>query len=203
MLSTFQAFDENGDGHLDLKELVCGVSACSRGPLTERQKFCYKVFDIRRKKQLVAEEIVNMLSILMSVDEISPMTTDYNDLMIMAEEILNQYSDGSVENGSRFLTLDNFLIWASKTNLTFKFMRLLFQVCHVVLGLRPQNKEDELACITEWLHRDNQRVRSVGDVYYVVNMDWWRNWKRLVFGCSISLLSSVMFSFLMVIKIIS
>lgn len=34
----FSAFDENCDGHLDFKEIVCGISAACRGPLVERIK---------------------------------------------------------------------------------------------------------------------------------------------------------------------
>lgn len=34
----FTAFDENCDGHLDFKEMVCGISAACRGPLVERIK---------------------------------------------------------------------------------------------------------------------------------------------------------------------
>ena len=34
----FAAFDENEDGHIDFKELACGVSAACRGPELERQK---------------------------------------------------------------------------------------------------------------------------------------------------------------------
>lgn len=34
----FSAFDENCDGHLDFKEMVCGISAACRGPLVERSK---------------------------------------------------------------------------------------------------------------------------------------------------------------------
>ena len=34
----FSAFDENQDGHIDFKELSCGVSAACRGPEMERQK---------------------------------------------------------------------------------------------------------------------------------------------------------------------
>ena len=34
----FKAFDENQDGHVDFKELACGVSASCRGPDMERQK---------------------------------------------------------------------------------------------------------------------------------------------------------------------
>ena len=34
----FNAFDENRDNHIDFKEMACGISACCRGPMTERQK---------------------------------------------------------------------------------------------------------------------------------------------------------------------
>jgi len=32
------AFDENRDGHIDFKEMACGISAAGRGPALERQK---------------------------------------------------------------------------------------------------------------------------------------------------------------------
>lgn len=32
------AFDENRDGHIDFKEMACGISAAARGPPIERQK---------------------------------------------------------------------------------------------------------------------------------------------------------------------
>lgn len=34
----FNAFDENRDNHIDFKEMACGISAATRGPLAERQK---------------------------------------------------------------------------------------------------------------------------------------------------------------------
>lgn len=39
----FHAFDENRDNHIDFKEMACGISACCRGPGTERQK-CKALF---------------------------------------------------------------------------------------------------------------------------------------------------------------
>lgn len=39
----FHAFDENRDNHIDFKEMACGISACCRGPGTERQK-CTALF---------------------------------------------------------------------------------------------------------------------------------------------------------------
>lgn len=38
MNGVFSAFDENRDGHIDFKELCCGVSAACRGPNVERSK---------------------------------------------------------------------------------------------------------------------------------------------------------------------
>ena len=37
----FKAFDENQDGHVDFKELACGISMACRGPDMERQKCEY------------------------------------------------------------------------------------------------------------------------------------------------------------------
>ncbi|VDM41597.1 unnamed protein product [Toxocara canis] len=41
----FRAFDENGDGLIDFKELVCGLSASCRGPDTARLNFAAQLFD--------------------------------------------------------------------------------------------------------------------------------------------------------------
>ena len=32
----FHAFDENCDGHMDFREMACGISACCRGPCCRR-----------------------------------------------------------------------------------------------------------------------------------------------------------------------
>lgn len=50
----FNAFDENRDNHIDFKEISCGLSACCRGPLAERQKckcvkLCHKICKLHRK----------------------------------------------------------------------------------------------------------------------------------------------------------
>lgn len=41
LTGVFAAFDENRDGHIDFKELCCGVSAACRGPGVERSKCAY------------------------------------------------------------------------------------------------------------------------------------------------------------------
>ncbi len=43
VLPFFKALDENEDGHIDFKELSCGMSAACRGPEMERQKCKKKI----------------------------------------------------------------------------------------------------------------------------------------------------------------
>lgn len=63
----FNAFDENRDNHIDFKEISCGLSACCRGPLAERQKCkCIKPYHkicrlYRLKKKSVFTNIKNHL----------------------------------------------------------------------------------------------------------------------------------------------
>ncbi|PSN41510.1 hypothetical protein C0J52_07225 [Blattella germanica] len=63
----FGAFDENRDSHIDFKEMACGISAACRGPLTERQKFCFKVFDSDRDGILSEDELQHMIDVLLFV----------------------------------------------------------------------------------------------------------------------------------------
>lgn len=53
-------------------------------------------------------------------------------------------SEGIIANDT-VLTLEDFLIWSveSADALVSPFLQLLFEVCHVVLGLRPQCKHHE------------------------------------------------------------
>lgn len=50
----FSAFDENCDGHLDFKEIVCGISAACRGPLVERIKCVYLLLSKLRHKTITS-----------------------------------------------------------------------------------------------------------------------------------------------------
>uniref|UniRef100_A0A4W5K4P7 Uncharacterized protein n=1 Tax=Hucho hucho TaxID=62062 RepID=A0A4W5K4P7_9TELE len=41
------------------------------------------------------------------------------------------------------LTLEDYQIWSVKSALANEFLNLLFQVSHIVLGLRPATPEEE------------------------------------------------------------
>ena len=43
LVGLFLAFDENGDDHIDFKEMVCGLSSLCRGPQSENRKCTNKL----------------------------------------------------------------------------------------------------------------------------------------------------------------
>ncbi|XP_028157616.1 ubiquitin carboxyl-terminal hydrolase 32-like isoform X2 [Ostrinia furnacalis] len=216
------ALDENRDGHVDFKELCCGLSAACRGPRTERLKFCFKIFDMDRDGVLNKKELVDMVGILCTVANEAlkqqgsrASTPDTNDseqadkgfdpevvlvnlkgklvpapkkamfhLGPKADEenivTLNEQeseSEGLISNDVA-LTQEDFLIWSveSADTLVTPFLELLFEVCHIVLGLRPQCKHQERDIVLGWLRREVQRGYSVGQFWYLVGAEWWSAW---------------------------
>lgn len=150
----FAAFDENRDGHIDFKELCCGVSAACRGPNVERSKFCFKVFDVDRDGVLNVQEMSEMINILLFVAKESSSTVQIKSLTYT--QVLDELRERTVNSASKstkasecdrpseaknfVFTQEDFMMWSveSQLNLLQPFMDLLFEVCHVVLGLKPQ-----------------------------------------------------------------
>ncbi|XP_011247293.1 ubiquitin carboxyl-terminal hydrolase 32 isoform X4 [Mus musculus] len=175
----FNAFDENRDNHIDFKEISCGLSACCRGPLAERQKFCFKVFDVDRDGVLSRVELKDMVVALLEVwkdnrtDDIPELHMDLSDIV---ERILNAHDTTKVGH----LTLEDYQIWSVKNVLANEFLNLLFQVCHIVLGLRPATPEEEGQIIRGWLERESRYGLQPGHNWFIISMQWWQQWKEYV-----------------------
>lgn len=190
----FLAFDENRDGHIDFKELCCGVSAACRGPDVERSKFCFKIFDTDRDGILSYSELEQMVNILLLVAKESSNFNTYKNLtfdQVMMElynyVIKNRISNekcSSVDNTnltmpSNFqLSQEDFLMWCIEgtLNIVQPFLDLLFEVCHIVFGLRPQCKHLEFDIVRGYLSREVRRGYEVGQFWYLISTDWWQNW---------------------------
>ncbi|KAH9503865.1 Ubiquitin carboxyl-terminal hydrolase 32 [Bulinus truncatus] len=177
--SLFMAFDENCDNHIDFKEMACGISACCRGPSLERQKFCFKLFDADHDSRLNETEVVAMLENLNVVRNVynSEQTLQIEnfpviDHRIVAKEILSCHD----LNGEGALTMEDYLLWTVNNQLTTDFLELLSQICHIVLGLSPQTKEEEGKIIQHWLERESRKPLEIGQIWYLVSMQWWRVW---------------------------
>ncbi|PIK33739.1 putative ubiquitin carboxyl-terminal hydrolase 32 [Apostichopus japonicus] len=127
----FNAFDENKDSHIDLKEMACGLSACCRGPKAERLKFCFKIFDSDRDGLLSRNEVEEMCKSLLSVrresrvnQEIDLEDVESLDPVAIAGDILASHD----EDKDGFITAEEFQVWAVKNSLPDEFSKLLFQV---------------------------------------------------------------------------
>nr|XP_049699105.1 ubiquitin carboxyl-terminal hydrolase 32 isoform X1 [Helicoverpa armigera] len=240
----FLAFDENRDGHVDFKELCCGLSAACRGPRTERLKFCFKIFDLDSDGVLNKKELIDMVGILCTVAnenlknqssrastpsdgndseglekgfdpevilvnlreklvtvpkngrkpvfQLGPNGDNKDEIAALKEQQQQQLqedeqleSEGLIANDMA-LTLEDFLIWSveSAEALVSPFLDLLFEVCHVVLGLRPQCKHQERDIVLGWLRRAVQRGYSVGQFWYLVAAEWWGSWLAYTAGSS-------------------
>ncbi|XP_031728294.1 ubiquitin carboxyl-terminal hydrolase 32 isoform X4 [Anarrhichthys ocellatus] len=175
----FHAFDENRDNHIDFKEISCGLSACCRGPVAERQKFCFKVFDVDRDGVLSRDELHEMVVALLEVwkdnrtDTLPELHSSVSDIV---EGILKMHDTTKLGH----LTLEDYQIWSVKSALANEFLNLLFQVCHIVLGLRPGSPEEEGQIIRGWLERESRHGLQQSQNWFLISMLWWQQWKDYV-----------------------
>uniref|UniRef100_A0A8C7MPA9 Ubiquitin carboxyl-terminal hydrolase 32 n=1 Tax=Oncorhynchus kisutch TaxID=8019 RepID=A0A8C7MPA9_ONCKI len=168
----FHAFDENRDNHIDFKEISCGLSACCRGPLAERQKFCFKVFDVDHDGLLSRKEITEMVGALLEV---------WKDNRIDLLPVSTIWPDWTYDGHTQgHLTLEDYQIWSVKSAFANEFLNLLFQVCHIVLGLRPASPEEEGQIIRGWLERASRHGLQPGDYWFLIAVPWWQQWRDYV-----------------------
>ncbi|ERL90606.1 hypothetical protein D910_07953, partial [Dendroctonus ponderosae] len=183
----FLALDVNRDAHIDFKELCCGISAACRGPMAERMKFCFKIFDMDRDLYLNSEELESMKQTLQFIANENKLT--FSSQFYLEQPSTNLELDASHckaleslykklddKNG---LTQEDFLMWAVEDNsLVAPLLELLFQVCHVSLGLKPHCRHNEYEIVMGWLGREERRGYREGQFWYLIASDWWQQWQN-------------------------
>lgn len=77
-------------------------------------------------------------------------------------------------------TQEDFLMWSvqSSLNLVQPFLDLLFEVCHIVLGLRPQCTHLEYDIVKGWLARESSRGYKIGQFWYLISTEWYQQWQH-------------------------
>nr|XP_017021234.1 ubiquitin carboxyl-terminal hydrolase 32 isoform X3 [Drosophila kikkawai] len=185
----FNAFDENRDGHIDFKELCCGVSAACRGPGVERTRFCFKIFDVDRDGVLSHEETLQMINVLLLVAKENRDAQQYKELtkQHVISDLLEfgqrRSPDGEPSKLTRdnvSLTAEDFMLWNVQCDLRLMqpLLDLIFELCHIVFGLWPQCKHMENDIVRGWLRREERRPYRVGQFWYLITRDWWLGWTQ-------------------------
>ncbi|KAL0267099.1 UNVERIFIED_CONTAM: hypothetical protein PYX00_009454 [Menopon gallinae] len=166
----FSAFDENQDNHIDFKEMACGVSAACRGPAVERQKFCFKVFDADKDGYLNSAEMKHMIDTFLTLKDEEADEKKRQPILLELENHISNPKCG--------LAQEEYLIWAVKSDAPKAFLNLLFQMCHIILALRPANPLEEGEIVMNWLKREEEiNGLAVGQFWYLIDMAWWKQWQ--------------------------
>ncbi|RZC35813.1 ubiquitin carboxyl-terminal hydrolase 32, partial [Asbolus verrucosus] len=174
----FLALDVNRDGHVDFKELCCGISAACRGPTAERMKFCFKIFDMDKDCYLNSKELHHMIHTLLFIaneDDRKKDGDSFEVSFVDDSKILDSLTKRLDKDGG--LSQEEFLVWGVEDNgMLEPMLELLFQVCHVSFVLRPHCRHHEHDIVTGWLQREERRGYHVGQFWYLISSDWWQNW---------------------------
>nr|pir hypothetical protein ZK328.1 - Caenorhabditis elegans [Caenorhabditis elegans] len=131
----FAVFDENRDGQIDFRELVCTLSALCRGPLPGRISQLARIWDVDCDKLLSDEELSNM----------------YKDLNVPEEhQTVTKSSNGKS-------ALVDFGIWAQENEkYVNEYYSMALQIGHICLGLRPESRKMELQIVNEFEKRASE-----------------------------------------------
>ena len=158
---------------------------------------CFKIFDFDRDGVLNISEITTMVECMIeiknqTIDDCSasvPSVTDIVSQMLSTKEHLSSKesddssccSSNDINYGDNdSLTIANYLIWTVKTDLPTEFSKFIHQVCHIILGLRPQTKLEEGEVVKGWLSRETRASLVAGTIWYLVGKDWWNQWHAYV-----------------------
>ncbi|XP_028937568.1 ubiquitin carboxyl-terminal hydrolase 32 isoform X3 [Ornithorhynchus anatinus] len=163
-------------GRFDLETFSPLVSPPIHPSLSE---VCFKVFDVDRDGVLSHTELRDMVVALLEVWK-DNRTDDIPELHMKLSDIVDSILNAHDTTKMGHLTLEDYQIWSVKNVLANEFLNLLFQVCHIVLGLRPATPEEEGQIIRGWLERESRYGLQPGHNWFIISMQWWQQWKEYV-----------------------
>ena len=101
----------------------------------------FRVFDHDHDGVLNRSDIIYMTSCLI---EVAQFVYVPNIHINTSPEV---YTDQILSNNDGILKPEDFLTWCQKDGLIIELLNLVFQTCHVVLGLRPSLQQDEVTIV--------------------------------------------------------
>ena len=101
----------------------------------------FRVFDRDRDGVLNRSDIIYMTSCLI---EVAQFVYIPNIHINISPEV---YTDKILEKYESILKPEDFLTWCQKDKLIIELLDLVFETCHIVLGLRPSSQQDEVTIV--------------------------------------------------------
>ena len=101
----------------------------------------FRVFDRDHDGILNRSDIIYMTSCLIEVAQFIYVP----DIHINTSPEV--YADKILPENESTLKSEDFLTWCQKDGLLIELLDLIFQTCHVVLGLRPSSQQDEVTIV--------------------------------------------------------
>ncbi|KAK7069599.1 hypothetical protein SK128_017086, partial [Halocaridina rubra] len=98
------------------------------------------------------------------------------DVQKLVEELLENHDPSHLG----FVTQEEYLMWTLNDRLSSALLEIIFQVCHIVLGLKPSSRNEEREIVLGWLRRAESRSLTVGQFWYIINEQWWNLWYEYV-----------------------
>ncbi|CAJ0581029.1 unnamed protein product, partial [Mesorhabditis spiculigera] len=153
----FFIFDDNRNGSIDFRELVCGVSALCRGPVPSRLSFLAKLWDVDLDGSLSQAELEKL----------------YEQLQVPSTSRTIAASHGEKSAPVDFAT------WAITEGAEYvkELSEISLEIGHICLGLRPESPEVEHQIISNLLERTSNRLLPLSNI---VSAQWHREWKKAV-----------------------
>ncbi|CAD6188341.1 unnamed protein product [Caenorhabditis auriculariae] len=149
----FKVFDENSDGMIDFRELVCTLSALCRGPAPGRLSQIARLWDKDNDKKLSDEELLEM----------------YTDLNV--PEVDRTVARSISENQA---ALVDFGLWAVEKDYVKDYYSMVQEVGHICLGLRPESFKLEMDVVSSFeLRTANMKLPECN----IVASSWHREWE--------------------------
>ena len=133
---------------------------------------CFKIFDLDGDGGLNGEEMRLMVETML---EVSRQTRQEGEAESEQQEVVKD-----LESRGQKLSLQEFLVWSVDSVLAREMALLVYQLCHVVLGLRPCSRREEGAVVRGWLGREERAGLVPGQVWYLLPMSWWTGWHNYV-----------------------
>ena len=135
---------------------------------------CFKIFDLDGDGGLNGEEMRLMVETML---EVARQTRQEGEAVkeLEEEEVVRD-----LESRGEKLSLQEFLVWSVDSSLAKEMALLVYQLCHVVLGLRPSSRREEGAVVRGWLGREERAGLVPGQVWYLLPMAWWTGWHNYV-----------------------